>query len=57
MTWDVDEVEAVVAVPGAAAVAGRVAWVVPRRPGRVATAYAPVAPTRCPTRRDSHAIR
>ena len=57
MTWDADEAEAVVAVPDAAPVVGRVAWVVPRRPGQAATAYAPVAVTKCLTRWDSHAIR
>jgi len=57
MTWDVDEVEAVAAVPDAEAVVGRVAWVVPRRPDQAATACAPVAVTRCLIRRDSHAIR
>ena len=53
----VDEMEVVVAVPDAVAVAGRVAWGVPRRPGQAATACAPVAVTKCLTRRDSHAIR
>ena len=57
MTWDVDKVEAVAAVPGAVAVAGRVAWGVPKRPGRAATASAPVVATKCLTKRDSHAIR
>ena len=57
MTWDVDEMEAVAAVPDAVAVAGRVAWAVPRRPDQAATACAPVAVTKCPTRWDSHAIR
>ncbi len=55
MTWDVDKVEAAVeeavaAVPDAVAVAGRVAWGVPRRPDQAATACAPVAVTKCLTR-------
>jgi hypothetical protein len=53
MTWDVDKVvavEAVVAVPDVAVVAGRVAWGVPRRPGQAATACAPVVVTKCLTR-------
>jgi len=49
--------EAVAAVPDAVAVVGRVAWVAPRRPGQAATACAPVAVMKCPTRWDSHAIR
>jgi len=57
MTWDVDEVEAVAAVPDAAAVVGRVAWGVPRRPGQAATACALVAAIKCLTRQDSHALR
>ena len=57
MTWDVDKAEAVAAVPDAAAVEGRVAWVAPRRPGQAATASAPVAVTKCLTRQDSPAIR
>jgi hypothetical protein len=57
MTWDVDEIEAVAVVPDVAAVAGRVAWVVPRRPGQAATVSAPVAVTKCLTRQDNHAIR
>ena len=57
MTWDVDEAEAVAAVPDAVAVAGRVAWGVPRRPDQAATASAPVAAIKCLTRQDSHAIR
>ena len=57
MTWDVDKVEAVAAVPDAAAVVGRVAWVVPRRPDQAAIASAPVAATKCLTRQDSRAIR
>jgi len=57
MTWYVDEVEAVAVVPDAVAVAGRVAWVVPRRPGQAATVSALVAATKCLTRQDSHAIR
>jgi hypothetical protein len=35
VTWDVDKVAVVVAVPVAVAVVGRVAWVVPRRPGQL----------------------
>ncbi len=52
MTWDVDKVEAAVAVevvavaPDAAAVAGRVAWAVPRRPDQAAIACAPVVVTK-----------
>jgi hypothetical protein len=63
MTWDADKaeaavaVEAVAAVPVAAAVAGRVAWGVPRQPDQVATACAPVAVTKYLTRQDSRAIR
>lgn len=57
MTWDVEKVEAVAAVPVAVAAVGRVAWVVPRRPGQAATASAPVVVTKCPTRQDNHAIR
>jgi hypothetical protein len=57
MTWYVDEVEAVAAVPDAVAVAGRVAWGVPKRPGQAATVSALVAATKCLTRQDSHAIR
>jgi hypothetical protein len=57
MTWDVDEVEAVAVVLDAAAVVGRVVWVVPRRLGQVATACALVAATKCLTRWDSPAIR
>ena len=62
MIWDVDKVErlaveAVAAVLDAAAVVGRVAWGVPRRPDQAATACAPVAVTKCLTRRDSRAIR
>jgi hypothetical protein len=48
MTWDVDKAEAVAAVPDVAAVAARVAWVAPRRPGQAATASSPVsAPKPC----------
>ena len=55
MKWDVDKVEivaveAVAAVLDAVAVAGRVAWGDPRRPGQAATACAPVAATKCLTR-------
>jgi hypothetical protein len=50
-------VEAVVVVPVAAVVVGRVAWGVPRRPGQAATACVPIVVTRCLTRWDSHAIR
>jgi hypothetical protein len=57
MTWDVDKVEAVAAVPDAAAVAVRAAWAVPRRLDQVAIACAPVVVTKCLTRQDSHAIR
>ena len=62
MKWDVDKVEivaveAVAAVLDAVAVAGRVAWGDPRRPGQAVTACAPVAVTKCLTRRDSRAIR
>jgi hypothetical protein len=57
MTWDVDKVEAVAAVPDAVEAVGRVAWVVPRRPAQAATACAPVAVTKCLTKQDSHAIR
>jgi hypothetical protein len=62
MTWDVDRVEAVVveavaAVPDAAAVEGRVAWEEPKRLGQAATACAPVAATKRLTRQDSRAIR
>jgi len=57
MKWDVDKVEAVAAVLDAVAVAGRVAWGDPRRPDQAATACAPVAVTKCLTRRDSPAIR
>ena len=57
MTWDVDKVEAVAAVPDAVAVAGRVAWVVPRRLGQAATASAPVAAIKCLTRQGNPAIR
>jgi hypothetical protein len=57
MTWDVDKVEAVAVVPDAAAVAGRAAWVAPRRLDQAAIACAPVVVTKCLTRQDSHAIR
>jgi hypothetical protein len=57
MTWDVEKVEAGAAVPDAAAVVDRVAWVVPRRPDQAATVSAPVAATKCLTRQDSPAIR
>jgi len=62
MIWDVDKVERVAvervaAVPDAAAVVGRVAWGDPRRPDQAVTACAPVAATKCLTRRDSRAIR
>jgi hypothetical protein len=62
MIWDVDKVEAVAveavaAVPDGAAVAGRVAWGDPRRPGQAVTVCAPVAVTECLTRQDSRAIR
>jgi hypothetical protein len=57
MTWDVDKVEVVAAVLAAVAVVGRVAWVAPKRPDQAATASAPIVVTKCPTRRDSHAIR
>jgi hypothetical protein len=57
MTWDVDKVEAVVAVLAVAVVAGRVAWVAPRRPDQAATVCAPVVVTKCLIRQDSHAIR
>ncbi len=57
MTWDVDKVEVVAAVPDAAAVVGRGAWVVPRQPDQAAIASAPVAATKCLTRQDSRAIR
>jgi hypothetical protein len=57
MAWDVDKVEAVAAVPDAAEVVDRVAWVAPRQPGQAATVSAPVAVTKCLTRQDNHAIR
>jgi hypothetical protein len=57
MTWDVDKVEAVAAVLAVAVVADRAVWVVPRQPGRAATASAPVAVIKCLTRQDSRAIR
>jgi len=57
VTWDVDKVEVVVAVPAAVEAAGRVAWVVPRQPGQAATASVPVVVTKCLTRQDSHVIR
>jgi hypothetical protein len=57
MTWDVDEVEAAAALPDAAEVVDRVAWVVPRQPGQAATACAPVVVTKCLTRWGNHAIR
>ena len=57
MTWDVDKVEVVVAVPDAVAAVGRVAWEVLRRPGQAATASAPVVVTKCLTRWGSRAIR
>jgi hypothetical protein len=56
MTWDVDKVEAVATIEVAAAVqdvvavVGRVAWVVPRRPGQAATACVPIVVTKCLTR-------
>jgi hypothetical protein len=50
-------VEAVAAVPDAVAVAGRVAWEVPRRPDLAATACAPIAVTKRLIRWDKHAIR
>ncbi len=53
----VAEVEAVAAVPDAVAVVGRVVWAAPKRPGQAATACAPVAVTKRPTRWDKHAIR
>ena len=51
------EAVAVAVAPDAAAVAGRDAWVVPRRPGQAAAACAPTAVTKCLTRWDSHVIR
>ena len=57
MTWDVDEVEAVAAVPDAVAVAGRVAWEVPKRLDQAATVSALVAATKCLTRQGNPAIR
>jgi hypothetical protein len=70
MIWDVDKVERVAveavalrqaqdvaAVLDAVAVAGRVAWGDPRRLAQAAAACAPVAVTKCLTRRDSRAIR
>ena len=51
------EAVAVAVAPDAAAVVGRVAWAAPRRPGQAAIACAPVAVTKCLTRRDSHVIR
>ena len=63
MKWDVDKVEAAVAVEAVAAVpdavpdAGRVAWGGPRRPDQVAIASAPIAVTKCLTRWDSPATR
>jgi hypothetical protein len=62
MKWDVDKVERVAvervaAVLDAVAVVGRVAWGDPRRPDQAVTACAPVAATKCLTRRDSRAIR
>jgi hypothetical protein len=50
-------VEAVAAVPDAVAVAGRVAWAVPRPPALAATVCAPIAVTKRLIRWDSHAIR
>jgi hypothetical protein len=50
-------VEDAVVVLDVVAVAGRVAWEVPRRPDLAATAYAPIAATKRLTRWDSHAIR
>jgi hypothetical protein len=50
-------VEAEVVVPDAVAVAGRVAWVVPRRPGQAAAACAPIAVTKRLIRWDNHATR
>ncbi len=47
----------VVAGLDVAAVVGRVAWVVPRRPDLAATVSAPVAVTKCPIRWDSRVIR
>jgi len=57
MTWDVDKVEAVAAVPVVVAAVGRAAWAVPKRPDQAATACAPVVDTRCLTRQDSHVTR
>jgi hypothetical protein len=57
VTWDVDKVEAVAAVPDAAAVVGRVAWGEPRQPGQAAIACALAVAIKCLTRQDSHAIR
>jgi len=57
MTWDVDEAEAVAAVPDAAAVVGRVAWGETRRPGQAATASALAVAIKCLTKQGSHAIR
>jgi hypothetical protein len=57
MIWDVDKVEVVAAVPDAVAVEDRVAWEAPKQPDQAATACALVAVTKCPTKRDSHAIR
>jgi hypothetical protein len=57
VTWDVDKVEAVAAVPDAAAVVGRVAWGEPRQPDQAAIACALAVAIKCLTRQDSHAIR
>jgi hypothetical protein len=57
VTWDVDKVAVVVAVRVAVAAVGRVAWAVPKRPDRAATACAPVVVIRCLIRRDSHVTR
>jgi hypothetical protein len=57
MIWDVDKVEVVAAVLDAVAAGGRVAWEAPRRLDQAAIACALVAVTKCPTKRDSHAIR
>ena len=57
MTWDVDKVEAVAAVPDVVAVVGRAAWVAPRRPDQAAIVSAPVAATKCLTRQGNRAIR
>ena len=57
MVEAVAAVEAEGVVPDAVAVAGRVAWEVPRRPGQAAAACAPIAVTKRLIRWGNHVIK